>query len=171
MKPSEMSAHASVHKWVNGRFTLRSGFYAGRGVKSGDLNSGILEMFYQGIKSDLGDELAGNFVRFVNQLTDLSASAFIVAFERFWSQDCMVPRVAQRSGDRNQLSGRGAGLRGEAFGLLITALGGGEKQSEEEIARASFGIKQEFIRLHRKEIPKDEVVEQQCYQRNDGFYA
>lgn len=152
-----MSARNSVHSWVNGKFTLRSGFYAGRGVNSGDLNSKILEMFYQGIKRDLGDHIATNFVRFANKLRDLSASAFIVAFEQFWANDCTVTDIAQQSEDRNQLSGHGDALIGEAFGLIGAILGGGNSQSDAEIKVQSFFLKREFIASHKEEIPEDEI--------------
>lgn len=155
MKTSDMSAAEAVRSWVDGRFVLRSGFYAGRPPSLGDLNSEILEMFYQGILRDVGQEEASNFVRFVNNLSDLSASAFIVAFEQFWVQGCTVVKIGQQSSDRNQLSGYGEALFAEGMGLLATTLGR-TPMSEEGIISASFPIKQPFIGAHLKEIPEEE---------------
>jgi hypothetical protein len=152
---------------------MRSGFYAGRKPSTGDLNSQILEMFYLGMKRDLGGEAASNFVRFVNNLDDLSASAFIVAFEQFWASGCEDVGVRQEPGDRNRLSGRGHGLEVEAFGLIGETLFG-RPMSEEEIRVASVPIKSSFIRAHESEVPKDErrsSVRESPWGRREFGYA
>src|SRR3989338_2371038 len=73
-----------VNQWTKGKFNFRASFYTGRDPNSGDLNSSILEDIYQGIRKEFGDQKAKNFARFVATLGDLSASAFIQAFENFW---------------------------------------------------------------------------------------
>lgn len=140
-----------VDKWTNRRFLMRSGYYAGRGPNSGDLNSKILESIYQGIKEDIGQEEASNFVRFVNQLDDLSASAFIVAFEQFAAQDGRVVSIEQRAGDGMRLDTHGDALLMQGFGAVMSAMGG-QKRSEKD----HWNIKGSFIRQHETEIPGDE---------------
>jgi hypothetical protein len=114
-------------------------------------------MFYSCLKKDVGILTAQYFVRFVNKLRDLSASSFIVAFEKFWASGCTSICVTQHNADRNQLSGRGQALQGEAFGLLMEVLSGKGAMDEESIVSASNRIKRSFIQNHRSEIPADEV--------------
>lgn len=144
-----------VHDWIKGRFVMDSGYYAGRGPTQSDLNSALLEMFYDGIKKDAGTDAAANFVRFVNKLDDLSASAFIVAFERFAANDCKTIKIAQDKGDGTRLTGRGAALEAQAFAVIASAFAG-PKRSEAELRQAHDGIKYQFIQKHKKEIPANE---------------
>lgn len=145
----------AAHPWLDGRFVMRSGFYAGRGPMRGDLNEVILEMFYAGILRDVGKKEAKNFVRFVNNLDDLSASAFIVAFERFWSTGCQEVKVEQDPEDGNALSGHGVGLQAEALGLIGATMFGRRRSPGQELAESN-SIKAQFIAKHLEEIPKDE---------------
>lgn len=155
----EQNISGLVHSWTRGRFCMRSGFYAGRGPTSSDLNSDILESLYQGIKKELGEAAAANFVRFVNKLDDLSASAFIVAFEQFWAQDCKTVEIEQTSEDRMRLDARGSGLEAQAFGAVMSHMSGGSNKSEDEIRHLSNRLKGKFIWTHRDEIPEDEQQE------------
>jgi len=159
--------------WVDGRFVFRSGFYAGRPPSLGDLNSNILEAIYSGIKRDVGEEEGTNFVRFVNNLDDLSASAFIVAFEFFCANDCKRVDFSQKPEDRRRLDGRGRGLEVEAFGLIGEVMFG-RKMSNDEIRSISNSIKSQFILHHQLEIPKDEVrktsLRRDRYSFGNSFY-
>lgn len=144
----------SINGWTKGRFAMRSGYYAGRGPNRGDLDSRILEMLYQGVKHEAGGETAANFVRFVNKLEDLSASSFIVAFERFAAEDGKVVDVTQCLEDRIALdSGPNRDL--QALVVIAGMLGGRERSPEGDL-RVSNDIKAEFIRDHLREIPKCE---------------
>ena len=142
----------AVRRWTNGSFILDSGFYSGRGVNPGDLDSEMLEQIYQGLKSDVGKEEARNFVRFVNKLGDLSASSFIMAFGRFYYTDCKEISIEQAAGDRTQITRHVQG-----FMVIARALYGKPK-SEEQISHESNCIKAEFIYVHLDEIPTDEQV-------------
>lgn len=144
-----------VREWVGGRFSMRSGYYAGRPPSPSDLDSDILESIYTGIKKQVGDEAATAFARFVNKLNDLSASSFIVAFERFWAKDCKMVDVAQETTDRTRLDGYGDALHAQAFAVVAQALSG-PRMSEDEILHASNWVKGKFINKHEKEIPDDE---------------
>jgi hypothetical protein len=157
MKCKDTSASEAGSAWVDGRFSMRSGFYAGRPPSTSDLNSKILEMFYQGMKRDVGSDEAGNFVRLVNNLTDLSATSFIVAFERFWATSCKEVSIAQSIADRMQLSGHGEAAYGEGLFAIVTALTN-RGTSENEIRFLSHNIKREFIQSHINEIPEAERI-------------
>jgi hypothetical protein len=147
-----------VHDWTKGRFVMDSGHYAGRLPTKSDLNSPILQSLYDGIKKELGVDAAKNFVRFVNKLDDLSASSFIVAFERFCAEGCKVVDIKQYGVDRNRVTGYGAAGEMQAFAVIAEALGG-RKRSEDEIRQISDDIKYQFILSHQKEIPSSEKRE------------
>ncbi len=139
------------NQWVDGIFIFRSGYYIERPPSESDLSSNILEMIYRGLKKDIGQKAARNFVRFVDQLRDLSASSFIIALEQFWGNGCNDTVVNQSSSDRNRLDGRGLALHVESS-ALIAQTAGGCQISEEEIASCSRRIKQGFINSHRDEL-------------------
>ncbi len=148
-----------VREWVKdcrGGFTLSSGYYAGRGANSGDLNSDILERLYKGLRRDVGQTEAANFVRFVNQLNDLSASAFIVAFQQFWANGCQVVEIDQQPGDGVALDAYGDDLLGQAFGAIGSSL---FRSKSDDSPRQHERIKAQFISDHWAEIPTDEKGE------------
>ena len=144
-----------VYTWLKGSFVLNSGFYAGRGPNKDDLGTRHLELFYEGIKKDVGNEAAKNFVRFVNKLDDLSASAFIVAFEQFIARNCTVVAIKQRKEDGNRLDARGGHLQAQGMAVIMNAFAG-RRQSFDEIRSSSYEIKAAFIQKHQKEIPAEE---------------
>jgi hypothetical protein len=143
-----------VSEWTQRTFCMRSGFYAGRNPAEYDLGTKHLEMIYAGIKADVGQEEASNFVRFVNKLDDMAATPFIVAFEKFWARDCQMTDVSQNASDRLQLDAHGEALEGQAFGAIMSTMFG--RVSEEEYQRLSDSVKARFIRDHLGEIPEDE---------------
>lgn len=143
-----------VYTWTNGTFCMRSGYYAGRPPSEGDLGSKHLEMLYQGILKDAGATEATNFVRFVNKLDDLAASAFIVAFEQFWAKDCKVIDIGQNRGDRMRLDARGDALVAQGFGAIMSAMA--DKGSGADNRYMSNEVKSKFIKDHQAEIPADE---------------
>lgn len=149
-----MNVKKMVYNWVGHRFSMDSGYYAGRGPTRSDLNSDLLEKLYQGIRRDLGKEEAANFVRFVNNLDNLSASAFIVAFEKFLAKEGKVAHVTQELGDGTCLTGHGEALEGQAFSAVASVMF--DKRSPEKLRQEHEGIKDIFIRIHEEEIPDEE---------------
>jgi len=148
---TEIDLRSAVGEWTKHKFNFRSSFYTGRGSNSGDLDSSILEMIYQGLKRDVGVLEAANFAKFVNHLTDLSASAFIQAFEQFWATGCGVPSEPQRKGTGNQLTGRDEEQIFEGLALIGSALGGPQLSPAME-AMLSQSIKAKFVYDHKEEI-------------------
>lgn len=109
--PKPTNPHASLYEaieaWCNGRLLARSGYYAGRGPKRSDLNEDHLDTIYEGIKKDYSPEHAECFLEFVEGMTDLSATAFLVAFEYFVGSGCADPKCyTQSAGDQFQVDGR-----------------------------------------------------------------
>ena len=151
---------ALTSKWVRGKeiprgFILDSGYYAGRPPTPSDINTVVLKSFYEGLAQDVGMHAAVNFVRFVNKLDDLSASSFIVAFERFWASDCMAIQVVQDREDRIRVTVHGDVRDAQAFAVVAEALGS-RRMSEENRLEASNAIKRDFIQKHLSEIPEGE---------------
>jgi hypothetical protein len=147
---TEIDVYSAVGRWTKGQFLFRSSYYTGRGVSSSDLNSAMLEGFYQGIKTEVGVQEAANFVKFVDSLNDLSASAFIQAFGSFWHSECKITAFAQGDRDGDRLTGNGDELFAESLALMAGALGG-RRASPMEIQAASCRIKQEFLMTHKDE--------------------
>lgn len=166
MNTANLDLRELNHQWTNGGFVMRSGFYAGRSVSYGDLNSTILEQHYQGILKELGEVAATNYIRFVNKLQDLSASAYIVAFERFWASDCMEVEVSQRPADRNALSGRDDALFAEGLWAMASMLN--NHHSEPEVKMMSLAVKSDFILKHRNQIPESERSRVYAFRDNLG---
>ncbi|MDP3954502.1 MAG: hypothetical protein Q8Q06_03755 [bacterium] len=152
MKNQTIEINSAIRGWTKGKLNPRSSFYTGRGPNIGDLNSWMLEAIYQGIKTEVGEGPARNFVQFVYDLKDLSASAFLQAFEQFWYGGCEVTTEPQREGTGNQLTGHDEDeLFAEGWGLIGHALGG-SRLSQDKVEALSCSLKLEFIEKHKKEI-------------------
>ncbi len=143
-----MNLIRTVENWMRGEecFVFEAGYYAGRGPTQSDLNSRILEKFYVGIKNDFSQEAATNFVRLVAGLKDLSASAFIIAFEAFARSGFKSTKIQQRSEDRDSASSRL-----QAFAVVAVALFG-RRVDNDDVEKLSNEIKREFIDAHRLEV-------------------
>lgn len=145
---------SAVDRWTRGQLVLRSSFYTGRDPSAGDLNSTMFEGIYQGIKAEVGQAEATNFAKFIAKLKDLSASAFVQAFEQFWYSGCVNLKeavVAQRERSGYQLTGRNKELFAEGFALIGLALSG-SMMSTSQIEQASRSIKSQFVFNHKDEI-------------------
>jgi hypothetical protein len=139
----------AVSKWTNRRFGMDSHAYTGRDPSEGDLNSVILEQIYQGLKAEVGQREAGNFAKFVANLTDLSASAFIQAFQRFWWSGCRETNIVQPEGSAWDLTGGGTD---EAIALLGAFMHG--RMPRQEVLQTSQRIKAKFVADHAAEIAR-----------------
>src|SRR3989338_6949100 len=89
-----------VAEWTQRRLCVEPGYYAGRPPSTDDISFRTLEDIYQGLRKDIGDVAAANFVRLVNSLDDMSASAFVAALQKFWAQHCTISFVPQQPADR-----------------------------------------------------------------------
>lgn len=145
--PKPTNPHASFYEaidaWCDGRLLARSGYYAGRGPKRGDLGPFHLELIYNGIKKDYSDKHAALFLDFVEGLTDLSATAFLVAFEYFFSTGCSDPKCyKQNESDQFQVDGHGAARDMQAMCAVFE----GMNRNNPELDRMeSESIKFEFL--------------------------
>lgn len=136
-----------VHEWTD-RFHFDPGYYSGMGPHS-DLNAGTLEDIYQGLADDVSQEAADNFVLFVKNLSDLSPSAFIRAFQRFWQAGCKHPDTTQKDSDRYAITARRGARATQGFGAIASALTGDSKKTQK---RRTESIKQQFLRRHQDQL-------------------
>ncbi len=72
-----MSAHAIVGTYTKNRMSSRPEYYSGRGAILSDLNSELLEMIHEGIRREIGEKAAKNFVQMVADIDALSATFFL----------------------------------------------------------------------------------------------
>lgn len=72
-----LTAHAIVGTYTKNRMSSRPEFYSGRGAILTDLNSELLEMIYDGIRREIGEAAAKNFVQMVADIDVLSATLFL----------------------------------------------------------------------------------------------
>ena len=150
-----MHLEQQVNKWTNRRFYFDAGYWAGSNPDPCYLDSPRLEMFYLGIKTDIGVHAATNFVRFVNKLQNLAPQMFIAAFERF--ANCGYTNVGepQRTNDRIQFSSDDR-KHAQGQAVVMLSLGVSHRASESWIRNVSSDIKEAFIAAHLAEIPKGE---------------
>jgi hypothetical protein len=147
-----------MEQWMKGvRFglVLDPGYCSGRKPTESDLNTDMLEAIYKGLESDINKTAARNFVLFVNNLRDLSASAFIIAFTRFFASGCKMTDVEQQPQDREAVTGFGHAMQVQAFAVVASRLVDG-KPDEGDVERDSNRLKARFLRAHEREIPSSQ---------------
>ncbi len=156
-----------VRAWTKGKLSFDSGHYAGRPASRDDLNSEILESIHAGIARDVGVEAAKNFTRMVNRLENFTASAFIVALERFAHAGYGPEPIPQEVGDGARLTGHGDAMVTQALWAVASAFGRGPA-TEENPEYSRMVIAGDFLHQHRQEIPKEEW---RAYTANEGRAA
>jgi hypothetical protein len=137
--------------------SARPAYYAGREPSPGDLGDKHLEMIFEGMKRDIDEPAAERFVDFVAELEDMSATAFLVAFEQFVQAGFMKPKSFVEHQD-GQLTARGEALFMEGFALIADALCSKVSPEEKKQRRCarSMTIKGSFLRRHGRKVPRDE---------------
>ncbi len=156
-----------VRAWTKEKLSFDSGYYAGRPASPDDLNSEILEYIHAGIVRDVGTEAAKNFTRMVNRLENFSASAFIVALERFAHAGYGPEPIPQEVGDSARLTAHGDAMVTQALWAVASAFGRGPGTDDNpEYSRAV--IAGDFLHHHRREIPEEEW---RAYTANEGRAA
>ena len=145
-----------VAQWTQRRLCVEPGFYAGRPPSTDDISFRTLEDIYQGLRKDIGDVAAANFVRLVNSLDDMSASSLMTALHKFWAQHCTISFVPQRPDDRITVTPvKGKAQEQQLFAVVADAMVHGST-SEEEIRKLSSKVKNVFIHAHLDLIPESE---------------
>jgi len=152
-----ISAADIISKYTKGRLSARPDFYSGRGNNPGDLNSDHLEMIWNGVKTEVGQEAARAFVNMVAQMTtDASATTFLVSFNRLarnnWSLDQHVVPKSEIDSTCEALADatrtRGGGAYAPAV-LGILGLMGRSNQAQEGDGYVITGA---FLKRHSTEI-------------------
>jgi hypothetical protein len=123
----------------------RPGYYGGRGPCRDDLNEQHLERLYQGLKTEVGDEAARNFVMMVEDLEDMSATAFLWSFMRYWDTKRWTTQK-QQPNDGVTPSGHGDQMWMEAEHAVLNVLT--DRRSLEDQKHQSADIKRPFLMRH-----------------------
>jgi hypothetical protein len=118
-------------------------------------------MLWSGISKDISREAARHFVLMVESLKDMSATAFLVSFERYWADKWRWNGRPQQSGDGVALSGRGEQLRTEGMFAIFSALA--DKRDPDMRDWESDSIKAPFLARHGSKCSFNSY-------RNDGGF-
>lgn len=118
----------------------------------GDLSEKHLELIFHGISKDFSPAHAELFVDFVDTLTDLAATPFLVAFEYFWGTKCSDPKCyKQRAADNVTITSHEPHEQfAEGMAGIFAALG--NQLSPEVSDGISRGIKHTFLMAHARKI-------------------
>jgi hypothetical protein len=139
-KKCDMTFEDFVRK--HSRMCPRPGYYAGRGPLTCDLDSNELERLWEGLKTEVGDEAARNFVMMVEELEDMSATAFLWSFMRFWPTKRWSNQKADRR-DGVTVSGYGDDAFMEAEVCVMNVLS--DRRDPEAQKQTSRNIKERFL--------------------------
>jgi len=139
------------HGYKNGwhGMSARPEFYSGRGAIVTDLDSVNLEMIYDGVKNEYGNEAAGRFVQFVYDLEKLSATAFLNAFYQFVSQGCNYKAKPHRKADDVDVGPDNGGRLATGMATIAGVMFGSSDRDETEQIRGPF------LRKHDQEYKID----------------
>lgn len=106
MKPQ--NTDDAIRKWCGGTLINRPSYYSGRGPNAGDLGERHLTMIYEGIKADFEPEIVESFVSLVEAQSDMSASAFLTAFDQWFCNGFDHESVHRSNLDGMGITGYGA---------------------------------------------------------------
>lgn len=156
----KMDARAIVHNWAG--MVARPEYTSGRGATTSDLNSTQLEQIYEGVKQNVGQEAATNFAQMVADLTELSATGFLLSLYDLEASGWRW--VHQKKKPVNiALDGRDDELVLSGMCTIFSAFGRGDRDDTPFI-RASF------LRNHEKELIFDEDDYASTYSDPFGFH-
>ena len=83
MPKTPMTPREIVHIYTKRKMSTRPEFYSARGAIACDLNSPILEMIFKGVKAEIGEDAAKQFIQMVADIDVLSATHFLNTFYVF----------------------------------------------------------------------------------------
>lgn len=83
--PNNMTGPEAIKRYCQGEISPRPEYYSGRGVSTYDLGPDHLNMIYNGLKNDFGEEVSATFCKMVESLTDMSATNFLNQFYFFFN--------------------------------------------------------------------------------------
>ena len=164
-----ISGQSIIAKYTENRMSIRPEFYSGRGAIIGDLNSGLLEMIYQGVKQEYGDKAAAHFVQFVYDQKKLSATGFMNAFYVFVDyNNCeWKPQTVEHKAMDDVDVGPDNGHRLDIG--VATMIGVFSHQTERDETEA---IRAEFLMRHGNEFkpdPNRKMVGNMRYGKHMGY--
>lgn len=161
---SGIEVESFIHGATDGRLSSRPSFFAGRGVNRGDLGPKHLKMIYDGVVKHFGDKPGLQFVRLIAELQDLSATAFLTTFNRFWHRGLVYSEHGlQAPGDKYNLDD----LHGEELeaGALFTVLSVmGDHRAGLQHDYESESIRNEFLRMVGVETEPENALHESSLQ-------
>ena len=125
--------------------SARPEFYSGRGARLTDLDDRKLEVVYQGIRREQGEEAAGNFAQMVADIPKLTVTDFLLTLYRLEANDWTWNKKLTGKEDGIYVDGlTDAAKVASAFGTLGSVLGRMNEVDE------TCDIRRDF--LERREI-------------------
>lgn len=121
-------------------------------------------MLWAGISKDIGTEAARNFVLMVESMDDMSASAFLVGFEHYFSLKFRWDDRKQSGADGVTVSGYEDAMFREAEVCVMNVLANRNKNAETN-DWVSRSIKMPFLAQHSANRTKLENYEFSAYGR------
>lgn len=146
---AKMSARQIVLVYTENRMSSRPDFYSGRGAILSDLDSDLLERIYKGVKNEIGNEAAENFVQMVADIKILSATCFLNTLyglevsKWVWKKSDRPDRAM----DHIDLPHEHEGRFEAGMATIGAVLGGGLERDE------THAIRGEFLQKHGKSVP------------------
>jgi hypothetical protein len=147
-----------IYQACKGKMSSRPEFYSGYGPDPHNIGPSHLKMLHDAIREDFGETAGLQFLRFVVDTRDMSASSFLTAFQRFWYGGMLASAAYQRPTDRMGMDGIGTDHEDEATrsalfaGMTILLR---DKTSPEQRDLQSAQIKMGFLQQVGVEIPRD----------------
>lgn len=137
-----MTAREIVHEYTKNRMSARPEYYSGRGATLSDLDSKLLEMIYQGILKEIGQNAAKELIKMVEDLDVLSATHFLNSLYALEARSWRWERRQRKAGPMDHID-VGSDQDPEArltIGLCsIGAWGlGGSDRDETDTIRGAF---------------------------------
>ena len=128
--------------------SARPAYYSGRGPNRGDCGPDHLKRLHDGLKTYFGDDHAEAFARMVASQNDLSATSFLIAFQKFWYGGCQWGDIKPETNPNFEITSRWednpAQAMGEGFATIMSSMF--DTRSEGARSWESDSIKSEFLR-------------------------
>lgn len=138
---------------TGGGISARPEFYSGRGATISDLNSGHLEILYNGILKEFDEEAAKRFAIFVATFPKMAMTPFLNAFFAFINNGCEYEQRPISPAENIEIAKNEDGEYDMTHGLigLYAHLGGGSERDD------TPQIRGEFVMAHADEIGNEKT--------------
>lgn len=141
-----LSAHAIVGTYTKNRMSSRPEFYSGRGAILSDLNSELLEMIHEGVRREIGEKAAKNFVQMVADIDVLSATFFLNSLYSLEANGWKWKKRSKKAEalDHVDVGPDGPGRFAIGMATIGSWMGGGSERNETPMISSDFLEKHGF---------------------------